>query len=128
LAERRIISARHEVVMRHPAIRLPIALCAATFAAGVAFAGDAPSAARKRELVNLVRQDCGSCHGMTFRGGIGPPLTPDALREKPAESLALTILNGRPGTPMPPWRPFVTEAEANWIVERLQKGTVDEAH
>jgi cytochrome c55X len=111
-----------------PANLLPVLACVAMLAAGSAFAGGDPSAARQRELVNLVRQDCGSCHGMTFRGGIGPPLTPDALREKPAESLALTILNGRPGTPMPPWRPFVTEAEANWIVERLQKGILDEAH
>jgi cytochrome c55X len=87
-----------------------------------------PGAARQRELVNLVRQDCGSCHGMTFRGGIGPPLTPDALRDKPAESLTLTILNGRLGTPMPPWRPFVTESEAVWIVERLQRGNLDAAH
>jgi len=85
-----------------------------------------PSAARQRELVNLVRQDCGSCHGMTFKGGLGPPLTPEALRDKSAESLTLTILNGRPGTPMPPWRPFVTEAEAIWIVSRLQDGFKNE--
>jgi cytochrome c55X len=123
-----MMDARHEVVMRDLAIRLPVVACVAILAAGAAFAGDAPSAARQRELVNLVRQDCGSCHGMTFRGGIGPPLTAAALREKPAESLTLTILNGRPGTPMPPWRPFVTETEANWIVERLQKGILDEAH
>lgn len=91
-------------------------------------AGADPDIERQRELVNLVRQDCGSCHGMTFRGGLGPPLTPEALREKPAESLALTILNGRAGTPMPPWRQFVSEAEAAWIVEKLQKGFANEAH
>jgi cytochrome c55X len=102
---------------------------AASLAAGVSVCASAdPGAARQRELVNLVRQDCGSCHGMTFRGGIGPPLTPDALRDKPAESLTLTILNGRVGTPMPPWRPFVTESEAVWIVERLQRGNLDAAH
>jgi cytochrome c55X len=102
---------------------------AASLVAGVSVCASAdPGAARQRELVNLVRQDCGSCHGMTFRGGIGPPLTPDALRDKPAESLTLTILNGRAGTPMPPWRPFVTESEAVWIVERLQRGNFDAAH
>ena len=103
-------------------------VAAAAAAAASACAAAEPSAERQRELVNLVRQDCGSCHGMTFRGGLGPPLTPEALREKPAESLALTILNGRAGTPMPPWRQFVSEAEANWIVEKLQKGFADEAH
>jgi cytochrome c55X len=91
-----------------------------------AIAGAEPGAARQRELVTLVRQDCGSCHGMTLKGGLGPALTPEALREKPADSLMLTILNGRHGTAMPPWRPFVSEAEATWIVEQLQKGLRDE--
>jgi cytochrome c55X len=118
-------SQRQENPMRL-AIRLLPVTVVAILAAGSASAGDAPSAGRQREIVNLVRQDCGSCHGMTFRGGLGPPLTADALRDKPAESLTLTILNGRPGTPMPPWRPFVTEAEANWIVKQLQKGILDE--
>ncbi len=91
-------------------------------------AGADPGAERERELVALVRQDCGSCHGMTLKGGLGPALTPEALRDKPADSLTLTILNGRPGTAMPPWRPFVSEAEAAWIVEQLQRGLRDGAH
>jgi len=100
-----------------------LVISAASLAAVMPLCASAdPSAAHQRELVNMVRQDCGSCHGMTFKGGLGPPLTPEALRDKPAGSLTLTILNGRPGTPMPPWRQFVTEAEANWIVVRLQDG------
>ena len=98
------------------------------FAAVSVFAGTNPSDARQRQLVHLVRQDCGACHGMTLRGGLGPALTADALRDKPVESLRLTILNGRPGTPMPPWREFVTESEADWIVEQLQKGFPHETH
>ena len=78
------------------------------------------------ELVNLVRQDCGSCHGMTLKGGLGPALTRESLRDKPPGSLAATILYGRPGTPMPPWRAFVSGSEADWIVRRLQEGTLDE--
>ncbi len=111
--------------MRTRILRVPVALAAALAAVASPFAVADPSAARQRELVTLVRQDCGSCHGMTFKGGLGPPLTPDALREKPAESLTLTILNGRAGTPMPPWRQFVNEAEATWIVDQLQKGLRD---
>ncbi|HEX6137275.1 MAG TPA: cytochrome c [Casimicrobiaceae bacterium] len=82
----------------------------------------APPAARQRELVRLLRQDCGSCHGMRLTGGLGPPLTPDALRGKPPDSLAATIVAGRPGTAMPPWRPFLSEAEAAWLVARLREG------
>ena len=114
--------------LRVRSVDLVAALVAAAAAGVSACAAADPSAGRQRELVNLVRQDCGSCHGMTFRGGLGPPLTPDALREKPADTLTATILNGRPGTPMPPWRQFVSEAEANWIVEQLQKGFMNEAH
>jgi cytochrome c55X len=81
-----------------------------------------PSVERQRELVHLVRQDCGSCHGMTLNGGLGPSLKPEALRDKPAESLVATIYGGRPGTPMPPWHRFLSEAEALWIVEKLMNG------
>ena len=81
-----------------------------------------PSPARQAELLNLIRQDCGSCHGMRLGGGLGLPLTPQALKEKSPDALKETILYGRGGTPMPPWGPFLTEAEAGWIVETLLKG------
>ena len=67
----------------------------------------------------MVRQDCGSCHGMHLTGGLGPPLTSAALADKPVASMAATIFHGRPGTPMPPWRSFLNEAEATWIAEQL---------
>lgn len=88
---------------------------------GLALAAD-PPAARQKEISHLVRQDCGSCHGMSLAGGLGLPLRPETLRDKPKESLVATILYGRPGTAMPPWNPFLTEAEAEWIVEMLLKG------
>ena len=81
-----------------------------------------PSPARQAELLNLVRQDCGSCHGLRFEGGLGVPLTPELLKGKSVEALRDTILYGREGTPMPPWNPFLTEAEAAWIVQLLMKG------
>lgn len=85
-----------------------------------------PSPDRARALVRMVRQDCGSCHGLTLKGGLGPPLLPETLREKPAESLRYTVLLGRPGTPMPPWNAFMTEAEADWIVRQLIQGFPEE--
>lgn len=56
---------------------------------------------------------------MTLQGGLGPALLPANLQEKPAEGLVATIVYGRPGTPMPPWKQFLSEAEATWIVEKL---------
>ena len=86
---------------------------------------DPPLPARQAELLNLVRQDCGSCHGLRLEGGLGLPLTPRALKGKSPEALKETILHGRGGTPMPPWNPFLTEAEAGWIVDMLMKGLPD---
>lgn len=92
-------------------------------AASDAGAASAPvDANRQKQLVTLVRQDCGSCHGLTLKGGLGPALLPDALKDKPADYLKAVILQGRPGTAMPPWQRFLSEAEAQWIVFNLQKG------
>ena len=84
-----------------------------------------PTPMRRAELLNLLRQDCGSCHGLTLTGGLGLPLTSEALKDKSPEALTQTILYGRGGTPMPPWNPFLTEAEAGWIVDILLKGLPD---
>ena len=77
------------------------------------------SAERQRYLDDLLHEDCGACHGMTLKGGLGPPLLPERLRRLPREFLAATILNGRPGTPMPPWRPFLSRSDVDWILDRL---------
>jgi cytochrome c55X len=83
---------------------------------------DQPAPQRVAALRHLLVQDCGSCHGLTLAGGLGPPLSPDRLAGKPAELLVQTILDGRPGTAMPPWRPFITPQEAAWLVEQLKRG------
>jgi len=97
---------------------------AAVLLATAAFAAmaDEPPAARRQALVRMVRQDCGSCHGMRLTGGLGPALTPAALADKPLASLAATIVHGRPGTPMPGWRPMLSDDEAAWIAAQLAAG------
>jgi cytochrome c55X len=77
---------------------------------------------RARELENLVRQDCGSCHGMTLKGGLGPDIRAGRFAGLAPESVAQIILDGVPGTPMPPWRPLLSEAEAHWIADYLIRG------
>jgi cytochrome c55X len=76
------------------------------------------------KLANLVRQDCGSCHGLTLKGGLGKPLTAEHLRGWDREQLVSIILDGVPGTPMPPWRALLSEGDARWIAERLQQGNL----
>jgi cytochrome c55X len=78
-----------------------------------------PSPQRQQELQNMLNHDCGSCHGLTLKGGLGPSLLPDALKNKTDEFLVQTILEGRKGTAMPPWKPFMTEQETLWLVKKL---------
>lgn len=78
------------------------------------------SAERAQALEHMVLQDCGSCHGLTLKGGLGRPLTTEALTNAEPEGLALIILDGIPGTAMPPWRPLLTEDEALWIANYLK--------
>lgn len=76
------------------------------------------------KLTRLVLQDCGSCHGMTLKGGLGKPLTADQLAQWDRDQITHIILEGVPGTPMPPWKPLLSEAEARWIADRLKSGTL----
>lgn len=87
-----------------------------------AAASDGISSEREQELQNLLIQDCGSCHGLQMKGGLGPALLPEMLRGKSAEYLSAVILHGRTGTAMPPWRFLLSEAEARWMAERLLQG------
>jgi cytochrome c55X len=77
---------------------------------------------RQAELLYLLKHDCGSCHGMTRKGGLGPPLLPKTLNEKPQPLLVNTVLYGRPGTPMPPWGSELSEQDAQWLVEAMLTG------
>jgi len=96
-----------------------LGFCATAFAQDGA---GTPDSARQAEIMHLLRQDCGACHGMRLRGGLGPALSAERFRDWSVEQLAQTILQGRPGTPMPPWQPFLTDGEARWLAAQLKRG------
>lgn len=79
---------------------------------------------RQQELLHLIQHDCGSCHGMTLKGGLGAPLTTEKLQDKSHESLSSIIMNGVEGTPMPPWKEILNEQEIAWMVKQLKAGTL----
>lgn len=81
-----------------------------------------PAPDRHLQLRHLLRHDCGSCHGMTLRGGLGPALTPEALAGKPLDYLTTMILRGRAGTAMPGWQGLLSEADAQWLARTLKDG------
>ncbi len=80
---------------------------------------------RQQELLHLLRQDCGSCHGLRLLGGLGPPLTASALQGKPKEYLQQIILHGVPEQAMPPWKGFLNQEEVGWLVDRLLEGVAE---
>jgi cytochrome c55X len=86
---------------------------------------DEPDSARQATLMHLLKQDCGSCHGMTLKGGLGLPLLPENLAGKPRGMLVATILEGRAGTAMPPWGGQLSTGDAEWLVDTLLQGVPD---
>ena len=77
---------------------------------------------QQARLINLLKHDCGSCHGLTLKGGLGPALTSDRLSGLPRELIVHTITNGRDGTPMPPWKALLSKNEIEWLVDYLYAG------
>ena len=107
-------------------MRLPVsATTSAALVLAAAVVAAEPTGERRAELENLLVQDCGSCHGLSFRGGLGPALTRDALADKSVEYVHLTIWFGRPGTAMPPWRGLLSESESRWLAQLLFSGEVN---
>ncbi len=96
---------------------LLLALCWLPMAA---LADGSLSAEREQELETLLYQDCGSCHGMTLRGGLGPALPESRMNAYSRNGLAALILNGVAGTAMPGWAGLLTEEEARWLADLLQ--------
>ncbi len=109
-------------IQRLSALRSLLVALALGFFCTPVFAAGAPDTVRQKELLHLLKQDCGSCHGLTLQGGLGPPLSPGALAGKPATVLSRIVLDGVPGTPMPPWRALLTEAEVDWLIQTLIQG------
>jgi cytochrome c55X len=84
------------------------------------------ASSRQSELLYFLKHDCGSCHGMTLKGGLGPALLPETLAGKPKSYLVTTIMDGRKGTAMPPWKSMLSQDEAEWLTEQLQSGQIEQ--
>jgi len=81
---------------------------------------DELDAERQTELLYLLKQDCGSCHGMRLKGGLGPPLLPSALKDKPAAYITQVISKGIPASAMPPWENLLSVDEIDYLVYLLK--------
>jgi cytochrome c55X len=72
----------------------------------------------------FVIQDCGSCHGLKLKGGLGPPLRPEDIETLPEAAIAAIIREGVPGTAMPPWKALLSDQEIAWISRQLKSGAL----
>ena len=94
------------------------------FVSQQSIAGTKTSPERAEELTHMLLHDCGSCHGMTLKGGLGPSLLPEQFKDKNVDYIKYTILYGRSGTPMPPWKSIISEQDATWLAEFLLSGRI----
>ena len=69
----------------------------------------------------MLKHDCGACHGITRKGGLGPSLLPEALTDKDDDFLVETLQNGRQGTAMPPWKSIISQQESRWLIQILKQ-------
>ena len=67
----------------------------------------------------MLKHECGSCHGLTLKGRLGPSLLAEALINKTDAFLVQTIREGRKETAMSPWKSFMTEQEILWLVQKI---------
>ena len=82
---------------------------------------DTPSLERQRVLKDMLLNDCGACHGLTLKGGLGSALTTEALANKDTDLLVNTVLQGKKGTAMPAWGEIVSQQDAIWLIKYLKK-------
>jgi cytochrome c55X len=101
-------------------LRTPLLIANLMCLSGLALAE--PSSSRQSELTHLLKQDCGSCHGMTLKGGLGPALLPEQLKDKHTDYLVTTILEGHPNTAMPGWKTMLSEDDALWLANQIKQG------
>jgi len=72
------------------------------------------------DVANVFEKECQGCHGPNHEGGVGADLRPNKIAKKNSYMLAQTILNGRPGTAMPPFKDKLNKADAQKMVDYLQ--------
>jgi mono/diheme cytochrome c family protein/DNA-binding beta-propeller fold protein YncE len=78
-----------------------------------------PVAAEARPVVRLFQDACSGCHGASRQGGTGPALIPQRLGSVGEEFLEAVIINGRPGTAMPPWKDVLKDEQVKDLIKYI---------
>jgi cytochrome c55X len=102
-----------------------LCICLGTTPYSWVFASE-PDIDRQRELRYLLKQDCGSCHGMRLTGGLGPSLLAKDLKGKPPTYLKQVISKGIPESAMPPWENLLSSDDIDYLVNLLKESPSQE--
>jgi cytochrome c55X len=119
--ERRVIKKPSNIVLNITLMPVILYILATSVAAALASSTSAQdtdltlSIKEQKSLIYLLKQDCGSCHGLTLQGGLGPALLQQNLQHKPQEYIESVIAYGRAGTAMPPWKDILNEKEIRFL-------------
>jgi mono/diheme cytochrome c family protein len=70
----------------------------------------------------LYAVNCAACHGVNRQGvsGLGPTLTPESLGALSDAAIRNTILNGRPDTPMMPFKDTFSPEEIDALLQLIK--------
>lgn len=72
------------------------------------------------KVEEVFEKECQGCHGPNHEGGVGSDLRPNVIGKKNSHMLAETVLNGRAGTAMPPFKEKFSKDDADKMVDYLQ--------
>lgn len=100
-------------------VLLSIYLLTSTFISSVAYGQTERS---PDELMHLLKQDCGSCHGMRLKGGLGPELSKEKMGQLGVGGIYAVVKYGRPGTAMPSWSAILSDNEIEFLANKLVEG------
>ncbi|MBI4180795.1 MAG: cytochrome c [Chloroflexi bacterium] len=82
-------------------------------------AGTTPAPVSAKDLFSA---KCAACHGVNRQGtpGLAPALTPESLATRTDTEIKNTILDGRPGTAMIPWKGTLSPEEIDALFQLIK--------
>lgn len=73
-----------------------------------------------KPVVKLYQDACSGCHGPQRQGATGPALIPQRIGGVGDEFIKTILLNGRPGTAMPPWKGVITDSQISDLISYIK--------
>lgn len=86
----------------------------------VSGSGDGVVKVSDEEVRKLFLDNCSGCHGANREGALGPALIAERLANISDDELKNKIINGVPGSAMPPWKGTLSEERIDALVKFIK--------